>query len=344
MPRIPPLSNQLTKQLFLLCLVVGMGYMLFTNLYEFLPALLGAVTIYILTRKLYFYCVTKLRWSESLTAINIIVASMLIIVYPITLLVNMLTVKLSSVFNNSSQLIAGINTIGQKIKDATGYDILSTQMVSKLQTFGTTLAPKILGATINTFTGIIFLFFILYFLLVNGKYLESLFYKYMPLKKQNILRVHLEVQNMVISNAIGIPVIAFLQSIVALIGYYIFGVQDPLFWFVVTCFAALIPIVGSSIILIPLAAQIMVQGNQWQGIGLIIWGIVAVGLADNVFRILLSKKIGDAHPLITIFGVIVGVKIFGFIGLVFGPLLISMFILLIKIYTDEYLTTPKSNT
>lgn len=68
-----------------------------------------------------------------------------------------------------------------------------------------------------------------------------------------------------------------------------------------------------------------------------IWGFGLIGLVDNVFRLLINKKLGDIHPLITIFGVIVGLQLFGFIGLVFGPLLISMFILLLRIYGNEFL-------
>ncbi|HUZ58794.1 MAG TPA: hypothetical protein VMU83_08430 [Hanamia sp.] len=57
-------------------------------------------------------------------------------------------------------------------------------------------------------------------------------------------------------------------------------------------------------------------------------------------RITILRKIGDVHPLITIFGVIVGISIFGFIGLIFGPLLISYFIVLVKIYRNEFNDTP----
>jgi predicted PurR-regulated permease PerM len=208
--------------------------------------------------------------------------------------------------------------------------------LQKLTTAGTTIMPKIFGATFNVLGVLGVMFFILYFMLVNGKQMEKAIYEYIPLKDENVQLIGTEVKNMVISNAIGIPAIAILQSIIALVGYFIFGVKDPMFWFVVTCFTAMIPVIGSTIVWLPLAVQLLVIDNQWQGIGLIIWGVVAVGVADNVFRILLSKKIGDTHPLITIFGVLIGVKLFGFIGLIFGPLLITMFLLLLKIYANEY--------
>jgi predicted PurR-regulated permease PerM len=61
-----------------------------------------------------------------------------------------------------------------------------------------------------------------------------------------------------------------------------------------------------------------------------------VGVVDNVFRFWLQKKLGDVHPMITVFGVIIGVTMFGFIGLIFGPILISLFLLMIKIYVSEF--------
>ena len=83
--------------------------------------------------------------------------------------------------------------------------------------------------------------------------------------------------------------------------------------------------------------MLFVQGERGKGIAMGIWGFGLIGLVDNLFRFILNKKLGDIHPLITVFGVIVGIQLFGFIGLIFGPLLISMFILLLKIYSSEFL-------
>jgi predicted PurR-regulated permease PerM len=335
-------SNEQIKQIFFLILITFLGLLLFNNLSEFLPGLLGAVTIYILTRNVYNKLTIRYKWHKGLTATLVIVASLLIIVLPITALIEMITNKATNVFDNKSQLLEGAKAIAEKIKIYTNYDILSASTLQKLQTAGSSILPKIFGATFNALSIIVIMFFLLYFMLVNGKQMEKIIFEYTPLKDENVQLIQKEVKTMVISNAIGIPVIAILQSVVALIGYFIFGVKDPIFWFAVTCFTALIPVIGSTIVWLPIAVQLLITGNNWQGIGLLIWGVAAVGAADNIFRILLSKKIGDAHPLITIFGVIVGVKLFGFIGLIFGPLLISMFLLLIKIYANEYFVKKRS--
>ncbi|MEO9076019.1 MAG: AI-2E family transporter, partial [Gelidibacter sp.] len=78
------------------------------------------------------------------------------------------------------------------------------------------------------------------------------------------------------------------------------------------------------------------SGDSFQAWGILIYGIVVVGTTDNVIRLYILKKLDDVHPLITLIGVIVGVPIFGFIGLIFGPLLISLFISLVTVYRKEY--------
>jgi predicted PurR-regulated permease PerM len=80
----------------------------------------------------------------------------------------------------------------------------------------------------------------------------------------------------------------------------------------------------------------LANGMTWQGIGLFLYGFIVIGSVDNVFRFWLQKRIGDTHPLVTVFGVIIGLNLFGFIGLVFGPILLSLFLLLIEIYAKEF--------
>jgi predicted PurR-regulated permease PerM len=79
--------------------------------------------------------------------------------------------------------------------------------------------------------------------------------------------------------------------------------------------------------------------HTWQGFGLGLYSLIILSNIDYIARITILKKIGDVHPLITIFGVIVGLSMFGFLGLIFGPLLVSYFILLVKIYRNEFNAT-----
>ena len=90
------------------------------------------------------------------------------------------------------------------------------------------------------------------------------------------------------------------------------------------------------IIWVPLVIYIYASGLDWPATGLMLYSFIVTGNVDYVARITLMKKIGDVHPLITVLGVIVGLNLFGFIGLVFGPLLVSYFLILVKIYFNEF--------
>ena len=171
--------------------------------------------------------------------------------------------------------------------------------------------------------------------------MEVALYEYVPLHDENVGKVGKEINMMVRSNAIGIPVIAIAQGIVALIGYLIIGIKEPFFWFGVTCIAAMLPAVGAALAYVPISIILLANGQNWQGITMLIFGFGIIGTVDNVLRFTLLRKLGDVHPLTTVFGVIIGLNLFGFIGLIFGPLLISLFILLLKIYSSEFIVKQR---
>ena len=180
------------------------------------------------------------------------------------------------------------------------------------------------------------MYFILFFLLVDGRKMERTLSNFIPVGNANTGIIAKEVNDMVISNSIGIPLIALLQGIVGLIGYLILGVKEPLLWFMITCITAMLPIIGAAFAYVPLAIIFFAQGITWKGVVMLLYGFGVIGTVDNFFRFWLQKKIADVHPLITVFGVLAGVSLFGFVGLIFGPLLISLFLLLFKIYNLEF--------
>jgi predicted PurR-regulated permease PerM len=90
------------------------------------------------------------------------------------------------------------------------------------------------------------------------------------------------------------------------------------------------------LIWVPLVIYVYSTGSTFNGTGLLIYSLVVTGNVDYLARITLLKKIGDVHPVITVLGVIVGLQLFGFWGFIFGPLLVSYFMLMIRIYSNEF--------
>ena len=329
------------RQVFFLIVISLLGLLLFLELYTFLPALLGAITLYIIMRKWMFYLTVKKKWRTSLTAALLMFLSLIVILLPIGVLVNMVSAKITFAVQHSNELVASMKKVVAEIEHRFNIEIVSDENITKLGNMITGGIPRLLSATFNTLGTIFFMYFILYFMLVNGRKMENNIYEHMPLRDENAVMLGKEVKNMVLSNAVGIPVIAVLQGIVALIGYLIIGVKEPWFWFVVTCITAMIPVVGAALAYIPLAIIFFANDQTGKGIFMLIYGFGIIGTADNVFRFTLAKKIGNIHPLVTVFGVIIGISLFGFIGLIFGPLLISLFLLLLKIYSSEFITKQR---
>jgi len=329
------------RQIFFLVIIVLLGLLLFLELYTFLPALLGAVTLYIVMRKWMFYLTIIRKWRKGWTAALLMFLSLIVILLPLGVLVNMLSSKITFAVQHSNELVASLKKIVTDLEQQFDIEIASDANINKLGNFITSSIPRLLSATFNTLGTIFFMYFILYFMLVNGRKMESDIYEHIPLKDENVNMLGKEVKNMVLSNAVGIPLIAIIQGIVAVIGYLIIGVKEPWFWFVVTCITAMLPVVGAALAYIPLAIIFFANGDTGKGIFMLIYGFGVIGTVDNVFRFTLAKKIGNVHPLVTVFGVIIGLSVFGFIGLIFGPLLISLFLLLLRIYGSEFITKQR---
>ena len=104
-----------------------------------------------------------------------------------------------------------------------------------------------------------------------------------------------------------------------------------------TCFATIIPIFGTALVWLPLAGYMALAGEWGPAVGLTLYGGLVVTHVDNVVRCVMQKKLADTHPLVTIFGVFIGLSLFGFMGVIFGPLLLEMFVFCVNIFKKRYL-------
>jgi predicted PurR-regulated permease PerM len=323
------------RQFFFLAVLVLMGFLLFSRLQAFLPSFLGAVTFYVLMRK-YMKRLLSRGWKRWSAALILMLVSFLIIMLPVYFLVNSVSFRVGYALSHAQQITSNLLVFLRNIESRIGYHFLNEETVRNLSGMALRELPLILGATFNTLLALFMMYFLLYFMLTNCYVMEDWLDDVLPLRKDNLIKVQREVNSMVISNAVGVPLVALVQGVAGLIIYLIMGVSEPFLWFALTCFASMIPVLGAALAYIPLSVAYFANGDPGRGLIILSYGLLVVGSIDNVFRFWLQKKIGDVHPLITVFGVIVGVQLFGFIGLIFGPLLISLFILLMRIYYIEF--------
>lgn len=329
------LKPNLVRQLFVLLLILFLGILIFKEIVPYLSGVLGAITLYVLMRKWMEKLVNR-GWKKSLAAAFLMVGSFIGILIPIVLIIIMLSSKIGQAVSNSEKVINAVKNQANELERFLGYNITENLDSASITSWVSSNLQSLAGGTFNATIAIAIMYFLLYYLLINRKEMQTHMDDYIPLDKENVLLIGEESNISVRSNAIGIPLVALIQGIIALVGFLIFGAPDPLFWFVITVIGSMIPFIGTALGVLPVAILMYSQGQEWQAIAILIYGFVVVGATDNIVRLYILEKLSSVHPLITLFGVVVGVPLFGFIGLIFGPLLISLFLLILKIYKKEY--------
>jgi predicted PurR-regulated permease PerM len=327
---------QIIRQVFVLLLILLMGSLIFREMQPYLTGVLGAVTIYILLRNWMSKLVNEKRWKPSIAAALLMFVSFICILVPIAGVIWMLSNKIGAAVENSEELIKAVKDQVSKAEHYVGFDINSQIDTRSITYWVSGSLQNLVGGTFDALIAIGVMYFMLYYMLTNRNMFRDSLSDYIPLSRESISKVSDEVQAMVKSNALGIPLVALAQGFIALIGFWIFGVDNSFFWFAITTLGSIIPVIGTFIGIIPVFIIALSSGDSFQAWGVLLYGLVIVSSTDNIIRLYVLKKLDNVHPLITLIGVLVGVPIFGFIGLIFGPLLISLFIVMVRIYKKEY--------
>ncbi len=328
--------NEKFQQVFLFLLIIVIAVLLISQLSVFIPGILGGLTLYILTRSFYFKLIEVKKWRKGLVALAIITIYLIVISIPVYISIALISPKISQLAAQQDKIVHGIQIIADKIKSSTGISILTSDNAKAISEKISVVIPMILNSTALILTNILMMFFLFYYLLINGRDSENYLNKRIPLQPENIHLLANETKTMVKANALGIPLICVIQGVFAAAGYWFFGVKDWALWGFFTGVFAFFPLVGTMIIWVPLVLFLFATGVVWPAFWLTLYSFFITGNVDYVARMTLMKKLGNVHPLITVLGVIVGLNLFGFMGLIFGPLLVSYFIVLIKIYLNEF--------
>ena len=320
----------------LITIILGLGLLLFLKMTPFMGGILGACTIYIMVRDQMLYLTQKKKIRKSVTAIILLIEAILCFLVPLSLAVWLLISKLQTVNVDTATFVDTITNLADWIRRKTEYDLLSKENISSIASILPGIGQFLMGGISSFAVNLFVLVFVLYFMLIGGTKMEQYIYELLPFSDSNKKHVMNEINMIVRANAIGIPLLAIIQGAIATLGYYLFDAPSALLFGFLTCFATVIPIVGTTLVWFPLAAYMAISGDWPHAIGLLLYCGLIVTNIDNLIRFILQKKMADTHPLITIFGVVIGLSLFGFMGVIFGPLLISIFILCVNIFKEQY--------
>ncbi|MDB5257589.1 MAG: family transporter [Chitinophagaceae bacterium] len=325
-------------QFWTFVLLSSFAAFLIYELRDYANAFLGTIIFYVLFKPIMQRWHVQKGYNKHLIASLIVFVILSIMVVPCVMMAAFFVPKLSLFLSDSSFLIQFFYELEGKIVKLTGYKIITPENLANLRLYLAEWANIVVGETLNLMANLLLMFFMVYFALLNIGKLENYLEEVLPFKPQTLNRFAAELRTMTYTNVILSPLLALIQGFCSFLAYWYLGLDQPLFWGIMTAVFSFLPVVGSAIIWIPAAVYLYTSGMHWQSYVMIGYGILIIGVSDNLFRFIFARKIGDVHPMITILGILLGVNLFGVAGFIFGPLLLSYFFLMLDIYKQTYLS------
>jgi predicted PurR-regulated permease PerM len=320
--------------------IVLLACVIIYSLRELFNAFLGSIILYTIFKPLYFR--VKKRAGKVVSAVTVILSSFIIIVMPFFTLSYMVVNRLAKLQDDNFQLKAFVSRVDDFIGNKIHQPNLIEKYINKFTQFIQDLFPSLLTGALGVFLTITVMYFILYFMLVQSERFENNLLKYAPLKKEHALQFAEELRYTTFSNVLGQGVIALVQGLLVVLCFFIAGINDAVFWGIIAFFLSFMPVIGAPLITGPAALVMFMNGHNGEGTFIALFTLIIIINIDNVIRFMINKKLADTHPIITVIGVIIGLPLFGFVGLVFGPLLLLWFIHLVKIYEINKVAVEQS--
>ncbi|GAB3567362.1 AI-2E family transporter [Spirosoma luteolum] len=322
------------RVLLITSLIIIAGFIIF-GLSGYISAFLGAAILYVVLRPWFEALAIKRGWNRSLVVTLLILFSLLVIIMPFLTLSLLLVGRIQYYIQHSDEILG----LAKKLEDLTGFEITSQANIKagiqQAGTYASKLLPSVAGSALDFLVIMGLMFFTMWYMFTQQEDFQKGLQKYLPFKRETQRELGESLKNNVNANVIGQALVCLVQGVLTGLTLWIFGVPDAPFWGVVSFFMAFIPVLGTPLVWVPAGLIQISQGNTTQGIGILVVGAVVIINIDNLLRIALAKRMGDIHPLITLAGIVLGVPIFGILGLVMGPLLLSYFVVLMQVFERQ---------
>jgi predicted PurR-regulated permease PerM len=288
-----------------------------------------------------------LRLPPGGTAAITLLVGIVVLAAPLSFIVSRLVIETQSLYATLSQpgslatLEAGLAKVGVTLNGVVpGAGSLVTSFSENLDSYSKQAAGWAFANAASVFSGtltfllLLFVFgMALYYLLKDGKSLRDTVVRLSPLMPAETELLLTRLSRTVSSVVRGTMTIALLQGVLVATGFTLFGIPSGVLWGTIAAVCALIPGVGTSLVVIPGVLYLVFTGDAGNAIGLAVWSVAIVGLVDNVLSPRLIGSRASIHPLLILLSVLGGITLFGPEGIFLGPLAISLFIGLLSIYS-----------
>jgi len=314
-------------------LIVALALAIVVALTPFFSGLLGAAVLYVIFLNPYRWLAKWLK--PGIAASAILLVALLVIALPLTWLIGIVIdqapdalrrVQGSGVFARFAALRIGNMPIGSELAKASGdlLSWLSTQLVA------------FVGGATSAALNLVIAFFGLYYMLRSGPQMWAAARSYIPFSPRTADALKDRFFGVTQATLLGTALVAVLQGTLVGTGFWLVDLPNPLFWGTVTAFASILPVLGSGLVWLPAVLILAAQSRYASAVIMLIIGGGIASNVDNVIRPLVYRRVSNIHPMITLVGAFAGVRYFGLLGLLLGPLAIAYLFELLRFYREEY--------
>lgn len=315
-------------------IAIGLIAVLSYSLLPFIESFFGAIILYVLLKPSHRYVTKKLGWNRKFSAVLFIILSILIIIIPATLVIRMVYLQSVDVFIRGDLIERAISYVNDLLPQINLEAMFSSQ-IGNIGTYISNLFVGIVQNTVSFVIGLVIAYFLVYYMLIEENFYKKAI-KVLPFKEKNSLRLVKELKNITYTTVIVTGILAIMQGALVGIGFFFAGINGYILWGFVAAIISFIPIIGTPFVWGPGVIYKAVQGDLLIAGGLLLWGLFLSNV-DNFIRPYLQERVGKIHPLTTLLGVFIGVYMFGLVGVVIGPLLISYAFIILEIFKEEYI-------
>ena len=328
-------------------------------LQPFYGAILWAIVVSVLFAPVYRRLLARMGDRRSLAAAVTLLIVIAIVILPLTMVATSLIQEATGLVTKIQSGEYNFGNYLQQILDAlpawakglierfnlTDFSGLREQLKDGLMKGGQVLAPQALSIGMNTFEFVIqsgIMLYLLFFLLRDGRALAERIKEAIPLRTDQKSALFAKFADVVRATVKGGIVVAIVQGALGGVAFWFLGIHAALLWAVLMAFLSLVPAVGAALVWLPVAIYFLATGAIWQGIGLILYGVLVIGLVDNVLRPMLVGKETKLPDYVVLISTLGGIEVFGLNGFVIGPLIAAMFMVSWEIFSTSRRTAQDS--
>ena len=342
--------SRIVEYVFFFGLLLIAGYMVWLIMSPFISALALAAIIVTICNPLYLLIRRYTpRQNKSLAAFLTTILVLVAIVLPLVLVSSIVVREVVSFYQDLSAgglaIESSLTNVEELLQSVVpGFELDLTEQLRRSAEWFTGNIGAIFAGTVST----LFVFFIAligsFYFFRDGPEMVNLLIKASPLPDHEDEVILSRMARAVRAVATGTLLVALIQGTLVAIGFSIFGIERAILWGSLASLGAMMPGVGTGIVTLPAIAYLFFTGDLINAIGLMIWSSLIVGLVDNLIGPILMSRGNNLHPFIILIAVLGGLSLFGPIGFVVGPVIVTLFLVLLEIYNQYIINAqPLSN-